>query len=160
MLNVLQISVLIVLMIACFAMLCVIFIQFLRWLIKRKLANKPQFDFTPVEFKCSHIWKPFPWYVDSMYNTDTRLLHINIYKPYVCIHCKEIKTEQLDAHTRYAKTVSEANHINNSIVFGGDDKIKHKSVVMEMIADMKLVDREKLRIAEQLGMIDKEENNG
>lgn len=160
MLNVLQISVLIVLMIVCFAMLCVIFIQFLRWLIKRKLANKPQLAFTPVEFKCSHIWKPFPWYEIYDYDDDEYLLKIAIYKPYVCIHCKERKDELLQTATAKCYSYASVKECNEKYISRFADKLLPVAVVEEMVADMKLVDREKLRIAEQLGMIDKEENDG
>lgn len=160
MLNVLQICVLLFLIIACFVTLCVIPIQFFRWLAKKKSANKPQFDFTPVEFKCSHIWKPFPWYEIYDYDDDEYLLKIAIYKPYVCIHCKERKDELLQTATAKCYSYASVKGCHDEYVSRFADKLLPVAVVEEMVADMKLVDREKLRIAEQLGMIDKEEKNG
>lgn len=129
---------------------------------ERKLEQLPKLDapMPPVKkYQCKHTWKPFPWYHTYSYNSNQRWYKIEIFKPYVCIHCKESKNERLQMITGHASTDAVAEEYEAKYVQKYADKMLPIAIVKEMVADMQLVERKKLEIAEQLGMINKEEND-
>ena len=109
---------------------------------------------TTPEFKCSHTWKDFPWYVESVYHTGARELHYKIIKPYVCIHCKERANQTLCDRVRIGISREESTIILTDLYAEFSDKIAEKPLVEEMILDMQLVDRKALEIAQQIGIIE------
>ena len=119
-----------------------------------KKNEEPKFQPTTPEFKCSHTWKDFPWYMESTYYIDARKLYYTITKPYVCIHCKERRDEELlDIHIDGISR-DEADVILTDLLKDFSDKIAEKPLVEEMILDMQLVDRKALEIAQQIGIIE------
>ena len=119
-----------------------------------KKNGEPKFQPTTPEFKCSHTWKDFPWYMESTYYIDARKLYYTITKPYVCIHCKERRDEELlDIHIDGISR-DEADVILTDLLKDFSDKIAEKPLVEEMILDMQLVDRKALEIAQQIGIIE------
>lgn len=122
--------------------------------IRPNKNEEPKFQPTTPEFKCSHTWKDFPWYMESTYYIDARKLYYTITKPYVCIHCKERRDEELlDIHIDGVSR-DEAEVILTDIKKEFSDKIAEKPLVEEMILDMQLVDRKALEIAQQIGIIE------
>lgn len=119
-----------------------------------KKNEEPKFQSTAPEFKCSHTWKDFPWYVESIYHTGVRELHYKIIKPYVCIHCKERANQTLCDRVRIGISREESTTILTDLYAEFSDKIVEKPLVEEMILDMQLVDRKALEIAQQIGIIE------
>lgn len=116
--------------------------------------EEPKFQPTTPEFKCSHTWKDFPWYVESTYYTDARKLYYTITKSYVCIHCKERRDEMLADRRVEGVSPDEAETIITDLRIEFADKIAEQPLVEEMILDMQLVDRKALEIAKQIGIIE------
>lgn len=119
-----------------------------------KKNEEPKFQPTTPEFKCSHTWKDFPWYMESTYYIDARKLHYTIIKPYVCIHCKERRDEELLDTRIEGISRNEADVVLTDLLKEFSDKIAEKPLVEEMILDMQLVDRKALEIAQQIGIIE------
>lgn len=119
-----------------------------------KKYEEPKLQSTTPEFKCSHTWKDFPWYVESTYYTDTRKLYYTITKSYVCIHCKERRDEELVDRRIEGVSLDEAETILTELGEDFADKLVEKPLVEEMILDMQLVDRKALEIAQQIGIIE------
>lgn len=111
------------------------------------------------EYQCKHTWKPFPWYHTYEYDADKCQYCIKIFKSYVCIHCKARKDEQLQMIQGHASTCEIAEQLETKHISKYSDKILPIARVKEMILDMQLLDYKKLEIAEQIGMIDKEEDD-
>lgn len=120
-------------------------------------SEEPKFQPATPEFKCSHTWKDFPWYVDVTYYIDESMFKLKIMKPYVCIHCKERRDELLLEQTRFETSLKVVEEFEAAAKEEYSDKIMPKAIVEEQIRDMQLVDREALKIAEQLGIIKNEE---
>ena len=111
------------------------------WFFKRKKVE---------EYKCRHTWKDFPWYYNATYYRDTKTLKASIIAPYVCIHCKEQHNEILKSVEYSGYTYEKALEL----IDGWKEKYKYymedEVLVKEAIADMQLVDREKLALYESV----------
>ena len=111
---------------------------------KNKNKNPP-----PSPPPCNHKWKDFPWYINSTLFDNGKFL-IEIIEPYVCIYCKKQKNIVLKKITRSNITRSGANEFICELEEKYKDYIKDKAIVNDMINDMILVDREYLRLYEEV----------
>ena len=110
------------------------------WFFKRKKVEE--------EYKCRHTWKDFPWYYEATYYRGHRLLKASIIAPYVCIHCKERHNEILKSVEYSEYTYEQAKAVIDGWIEKYGDHMKDEVFVREAIADMQLVDREKLALYE------------
>ena len=99
---------------------------------------------------CNHKYKDFPWFYEARYNTSTRELVFKVWEPFVCIHCKERINRLLYERNSYYKTYEEADDYVTQFREKYADRMEEEVVVEDMIADMQLVDRDYLLIAETL----------
>ena len=99
---------------------------------------------------CNHKYKDFPWYYEARYNTSTRNLVFKVWEPFVCIHCKERINRLLYERNSHYKTYEEADEYVTQFREKYADRMEDEVVIEDMIADMQLVDREYLLIAETL----------
>ena len=99
---------------------------------------------------CNHKYKDFPWYYEARYNTSTRELTFKVWEPFVCIHCKERINRLLYERNSHYKTYEEADNYVTQFREKYADRMEEEVIVEDMIADMQLVDREYLLIAETL----------
>lgn len=106
---------------------------------------------------CNHKWKDFPWYIDAVLYGGSEL-HVKIVEPYVCIYCKKRKDVILKEQTHLNYTVSKAYDFILSLEEKYKDFIKDEAVVNDMINDMILVDREYLRLYEEVVNNKRKEN--
>lgn len=118
---------------------------------KRK-TQEPQVPSIP---PCRHIWKDFPWYVNT---SASRVdfgwnVKISVYEPYVCVLCKERKDVLLVEGVALGYTVQEAEREVKERLEEFKDKIAPRAVIEDEINDMILVDRQKLEIYENLRRI-------
>ena len=104
----------------------------------------------PQKLVCNHKYKDFPWYYEASYNTNTRYLVFKIIEPFVCIHCKERTDRVLYDHHSYYKTYDEANDYVTEFKKKYAEHMEDRVIIEDMIADMQLVDRDYLAIAEAL----------
>jgi len=99
---------------------------------------------------CNHKYKDFPWFYEARYNTSTRNLVFKVWEPFVCIHCKERINKLLYERNSHYKTYEEADDYVTQFREKYADRMEEEVVVEDMIADMQLVDRDYLLIAETL----------
>jgi hypothetical protein len=99
---------------------------------------------------CNHKYKDFPWFYEARYNTSTRELSFKVWEPFVCIHCKERINKLLYERNSHYKTYEEADDYVTQFREKYADRMEEEVVVEDMIADMQLVDRDYLLIAETL----------
>jgi hypothetical protein len=99
---------------------------------------------------CNHKYKDFPWFYEARYNTSTRELTFKVWEPFVCIHCKERINRLLYERNSHYKTYEEADDYVTKFREKYADRMEEEVVVEDMIADMQLVDRDYLLIAETL----------
>lgn len=99
---------------------------------------------------CNHKYKDFPWFYEARYNTSTRELIFKVWEPFVCIHCKERINRLLYERNSHYKTYEEADNYVTQFREKYADRMEEEVVVEDMIADMQLVDRDYLLIAETL----------
>ena len=99
---------------------------------------------------CNHKYKDFPWFYEARYNTSTRELTFKVWEPFVCIHCKERINRLLYERNSHYKTYEEADDYVTQFREKYADRMEEEVVVEDMIADMQLVDRDYLLIAETL----------
>ena len=111
------------------------------WFFKRKKVE---------EYKCRHTWKDFPWYYEATYYRGQRVLKARIIAPYVCIHCKEQHNEILKSIEYSDYTYEQAKAVIDGWIEKYGDHMKDEVFVKEAIADMRLVNREKLDLYESL----------
>ena len=114
---------------------------------KRKSKVK---DVEPQVPACKHKWKDFPWYYDARYNSTEKCLRFKVFGPYVCIHCKERIDRLLFEHNSYYESLEKADDFVTHFKDEYAEQMAEQVVVEDMIADMQLVDREYLRLAEAL----------
>lgn len=117
----------------------------------KKKPSAPEYKFAAFE-ACKHTWKDFPWYLEAHMYPHT--CDVIITKPYVCIHCKERRNEILQKNHREFESTEEVFEYVLAFKEEYQDKLQPRAVVEEQIRDMQLVDREALKIAEQIGIID------
>lgn len=101
---------------------------------------------------CDHKWKDFPWFYKAVYQLQEHKLYFKVIEPFVCIHCKKRMDKVLFENNSYYKTYDEANDYVNNFKKEYADHMEKEVIVEDMIADMQLVDREYLVIAESLMM--------
>lgn len=99
---------------------------------------------------CNHKYKDFPWFYEARYNTSTRELTFKVWEPFVCIHCKERINRLLYERNSHYKSYEEADNYVTQFREKYADRMEEEVVVEDMIADMQLVDRDYLLIAETL----------
>ena len=116
------------------------------WFNRKSKAEevKPQ---KPV---CNHKWKDFPWFYEARYNTSYQELTFKVWEPFVCIHCKERQNRLLYERKSHYKSYEEADNYVTKFREKYADRMEEEVVVEDMIADMQLVDRDYLLIAETL----------
>lgn len=96
--------------------------------------------------ECDHKWKDFKWYIRVDRPLDSYTL--KILEPYVCIHCKKRKDivlfqEQIRGREQVDKRVEE-------LVSFYKDYLQDIAILEDEINDFQLVDRDYLKIAENL----------
>ena len=99
---------------------------------------------------CNHKYKDFPWFYEARYNTSTRELTFKVWEPFVCIHCKERINRLLYERNSHYKSYEEADDYVTQFREKYADRMEDEVIVEDMIADMQLVDRDYLLIAETL----------
>ena len=99
---------------------------------------------------CNHKYKDFPWFYEARYNTSTRELTFKVWEPFVCIHCKERINRLLYERNSHYKSYEEADDYVTQFREKYADRMEEEVIVEDMIADMQLVDRDYLLIAETL----------
>ena len=99
---------------------------------------------------CNHKYKDFPWFYEARYNTSTRNLVFKVWEPFVCIHCKERINRLLYERNSHYNSYEEADKYVTQFREKYADRMEDEVVIEDMIADMQLVDREYLLIAETL----------
>ena len=98
--------------------------------------------------ECAHKYRDFPWYTTSTYYFDTQYGELEIIEPYVCIYCGCILNKTLQEFSWSRITYKEFMDRKEKIIAANKDNIKPKYVVMDMIYDQQLVDREWLKFAD------------
>lgn len=120
-------------------------------LFKKKKTPAPE----PIEIKTpcelfGHIWQDFPWYLEESYDKSRDYKsEIEIIEPYVCRRCHARKNITLG--TTY-EDCSRSKHDEKVEQFKKEyaEHLKPMPVVLDMINDMILVDREMIKIWENL----------
>ena len=124
------------------------------WPFKQK---KPQLE-SPKPIECVHKYREFDWYKQTSmeilgYNSNHEphgRSTVKIYKPYVCIHCKNRKDILLDETTRADITWTELKELDDEISKRFEKWLKPQAVVEEEVSDFQIIDREYLKLAQQL----------
>ena len=117
---------------------------FWNWGKKAKNTDKP------VEFKCNHKWRDFPWYIQATYFAGTRRFELKIIEPYVCVHCKERKDVVLHHVERDGYSWNDAEKLLAECWEKYGEHCQDRPIVEDMINDMQLVDRQYLEILKSL----------
>ena len=119
---------------------------------KKKQAVAP---FTPEP--CDHKYREFDWYKKVVLHITHREndenygnLTVEIYKPYVCIHCKHRKDILLDKITRLHLSWSDTLKFDDKLENDYPGRFKPQAVIESEIADFQLIDREYLKAAHEL----------
>ena len=95
--------------------------------------------------ECNHKYQDFPWYIESMYYTDTHNWEAKIKEPYVCIYCGKRDDKILETKRRINVTRDQADKYFNDLYDQYKDYVKPRAVIEDMINDMVLVDQEYLK---------------
>lgn len=114
----------------------------------RKKKSETTVQFVPPE--CRHKYRDFDWYIDErwMYDEYRRKIYdVRVIEPYVCIHCKKRIDKVLFRDNYLLKAEHDAliERLRSE-----HSQIKPQEVVEDQIADMQLVDREYLEIAQNI----------
>ena len=99
--------------------------------------------------QCSHKWRDFKWYMTAEYNDGYDTYSIKIIEPYVCIWCGERKDVVLHSITRQGKYQRFAETLKELKQMYGDN-IQPRAIIEDQIADQQLVDREYLKIVDNI----------
>lgn len=116
------------------------------WIKRRRQKS----DAPPPLLECSHTWKDFPWYMKAIYNPDRYVQSIDIYEPYICVHCKKRNDVQLFHIDRYVGNREKGERLIANIAKAYEEHLEDAAIVEDMINDFIYVDREKLEIIEKL----------
>ncbi|MBQ9613065.1 MAG: hypothetical protein IJV14_10865 [Lachnospiraceae bacterium] len=98
---------------------------------------------------CIHKWKDFPPYL--VYSTTNML--VQIIEPYVCVYCKERKDVYLLNECWKGEGIYSYSHFQQVVKQYQDtykDILRPRVIVEDMVHDEMLVDREHLRILEDI----------
>ena len=98
---------------------------------------------------CDHKYREFLWYKEMTYYSRQRSMIFSMYKPYVCIHCRNRKDVKLLEIERIDLSWEEALEVSKEYVQTYIDKLRPKAFIEEQIADFQLIDREYLKVAQQ-----------
>lgn len=107
-----------------------------------------------------HIWQDMPWFFHSTYYISDRRSEIYLKEIYICRVCHETKEVTLGEYITCNCSKRQHREKLSSLVEQFDNYIEPEAVIQDMIYDMKLVDREKLKYWEQLHEPEKGDNNG
>ena len=122
-------------------------------LFKKKKTPAPAPEPIEVKTPCElfgHIWQDFPWYLEESYDKNREYKsEIDIIEPYVCRRCHARKNITLS--TTY-EDCSRSKHDEKVEQFKKEyaEHLKPMPVVIDMINDMILVDRDMIKIWEKL----------
>lgn len=118
----------------------------MKW-FKKKQSEPTPISRSPCEM-FGHVWQDLPWYLEEDYNSSYNST-IQIIEPYICRICHEIKYETL---TQEREKMSRSKHDEKVVYLKNKYKryMKPKPVVMDMLNDIKLIDKEKLKYWQQL----------
>lgn len=119
---------------------------------KKKVVEAPVVVKPLVEEpKCKHHWRDFHWYMVPHWYKDKHKTVIDIYEPYVCIHCKERQDKLLERVVTYEVDTVEAYGEALQNMYDTYKELAPRAMVENSILDMQLVDRQYLHLSEQLG---------
>lgn len=111
---------------------------------------------------CTHTWLDFPWYLQHSFDNDSNspakgISILEIYEPYVCVHCQKRKDVKLYRERQTSMTLE--NHLKKMEQWNElyKDHLKPKPVVEDMINDAIMVDKGKIAIVAKLRGIENEE---
>ena len=97
-----------------------------------------------------HMYRDFPPYLWYSYSGQTNCGKIVVYEPYCCCLCGDIRRQELDvielSHYNKENFMKEVKRVEELY----KDFIKPKAIVMDMVHDAQLVDRQKLKYWDQL----------
>lgn len=113
-----------------------------RWPWQKK-TEQPQ--------ECAHKYKDFPWYREAVYYTNFQSITFKIYEPFVCVLCGHRVNKVLMDETCSVKSKKDGDAWIRCKCEAIEDRIQHRAIVEDMIADMQLVDR---RFLELTGLLD------
>lgn len=123
---------------------------------RKKVAEETQ-DEVQIKSPCDifgHNYQDFPWYLEDSYDNSRDLKsQIVIYEPYCCHVCHKIKKVILWQEGESLNRESHDKKVKH-LMEQFKDKMQHKAVVFDMINDMILVDRQKLKYWESLHSIE------
>lgn len=109
------------------------------------LFRKPKPEPEPQPVVCNHKWQDFPWYIDGTYYPSDHREIVDVYEPYVCIHCKERKDIRLLHHSTNVRNRDEADEIFDHIQNQYKEHLRDRAEIEDMINDMQFVDAEYLK---------------
>ena len=97
-----------------------------------------------------HIWQDFPWIIEDTYDNSLDLpSQIIIKEYYMCRVCHELQEKILWGQCEGLSRKQHDEKVDR-IMKQYKDYVKPKPIVMDMIHDMKLVDKEKLKCWEKI----------
>lgn len=120
--------------------------KFFEWMRNKKQTVAEKF----IKVECNHKWKDFPWYFSGTYYEDTKRYNLKIIKPYVCIHCKARKDIVLNEINRSNYSWEDGSKTLDYYAKKYDQYCEPRPVVENMINDMQLVDKEYLKLIEEI----------
>lgn len=97
---------------------------------------------------CNHKWKDFPWFDVYGHDSLTGKYFFRIMEPYVCIKCKERRDKMLMQFT--SNSMEERDLTLAEYKKKYKEKLLDMAEVEDMVQDEILVDREYLKLLEQL----------
>lgn len=122
-------------------------------IFRRKKTTVEQVEEVKIPTPCEmfgHIWQDFPWIIEDEYNSSNKTAsYIRIKEHYMCRVCHKIETKILFSEYESLSRKAHDEKIEQ-LEKKYKDHIQPVPVVMDMIHDMKLVDREKLKYWEKL----------
>lgn len=116
---------------------------------KKKKTESPTIEI--VEPPHEHIWKDFPWYMETNYSGERRWAKYKIIEPYVCVTCGERKNIILEQEEWTNISSSERVKEYRRIKQIYKKYLKPRAVVEDMINNVLLVkDPSRLKMLEEL----------
>lgn len=115
----------------------------MNWFRKNKDRDRDK-EVQDLPPKCSHTWQDFPWYILQHYTSTDKTSILEIYEPYVCIHCGERMDKKLFNEKIVGVSLREHTDRKKALESHFKEYIKPQPIVEDMIYDMQLVDRERI----------------